>query len=93
MWTQGLGASKAPEIHPHPAPTPHRQLGPESPLQRPGGLGAETAGAGSGWRGLWVGGLGRARVGDGGGRVVGAEVIVLQAILFCNCPAPNTHIH
>ena len=22
MWTQGLGASKAPEIHPHTAPTP-----------------------------------------------------------------------
>lgn len=48
---------------------------------------AEPAGAGAGWRGLWVGGLGRARVGDGGGRVVGAEVTILQAVT-----APTPHI-
>lgn len=38
-----------------------------------------------------MGDLGRVRVGDGGGRVGGVEVIVLQTILFCNHPPPHTY--
>lgn len=54
MWTQGLCVSKAPEIHPHPAPALHRQLGVELPLQRQKLQEQEPSGGVSEWE-TWAG--------------------------------------
>lgn len=80
VWTQGLCTSKAPEIHPHPAPACTGSWGQNRPCR---GRTCRSRSRVEGSLG------GRARAGDGGGRVVGAEVTVLQAILFCHGPHPT----